>query len=52
MPDDRLLALLFTRPRPKLFIEGVVVLYGLFLCGAIANIYALHGPAGAHRPSA
>ncbi len=26
MPDEQLLALLFTRPRPKLFIDGVVVL--------------------------
>jgi hypothetical protein len=26
IPDDRLLALLFTRPRPRLFIDGVVVL--------------------------
>jgi hypothetical protein len=26
MPDDQLLALLFTRPRPKVFIDGVVVL--------------------------
>jgi hypothetical protein len=26
MSDEQLLALLFTRPRPKLFIEGVVVL--------------------------
>ena len=26
MPDEELLALLFTRPRPKMFIEGVVVL--------------------------
>jgi hypothetical protein len=26
MPDEQLLALLFTRPRPRLYIEGVVVL--------------------------
>jgi hypothetical protein len=26
LPDEQLLALLFTRPRPKLFIDGVVVL--------------------------
>jgi hypothetical protein len=26
MPDEQLLALLFTRPRPPLFIDGVVVL--------------------------
>ena len=26
MPDEELLALLFTRPRPELFIDGVVVL--------------------------
>lgn len=25
MPDEELLALLFTRPRPKLFVDGVVI---------------------------